>query len=158
MFYLIPKSLIQSWEKQMVTLTQALTDLTNDTADLQNAIMNIVVPGITNLQAQIKGMQGNPANPPNTNASIETAAGALESMKADLVNALAPSSAPTVPTMSPLTGPAGTLVTINGSGGFGVTQDPTSVLSLGSVVLKPASWNDTSITFTTPVGTAPGTY
>jgi hypothetical protein len=63
-------------------------------------------------------------------------------------------SAPNISSLSPTTGPAGTLVTINGSN-FGSTQG-TSFLTFNGVPVTPTSWASGRITAAVPEGTTTG--
>jgi YD repeat-containing protein len=60
----------------------------------------------------------------------------------------------TVSSILPASGPAGTQVTIAGTG-FGSTQGSNSV-SIGGIVATASAWSDTQIQVTIPVGTGPG--
>jgi RHS repeat-associated protein len=62
--------------------------------------------------------------------------------------------APTVTSLSPSFGPAGTTVTISGSG-FG-TSEGTGSVTFNGVSATPSSWTDTQITVTVPAGATTG--
>src|SRR6185312_8026649 len=57
-----------------------------------------------------------------------------------------------VSSFSPLAGPAGTSVTVNGSG-FGASQGSNTIL-YNNVVITPTSWSDTQIVANVPAGAA----
>src|SRR5690606_28416726 len=61
---------------------------------------------------------------------------------------------PTIASVSPTSGVAGTVVTVNGSG-FGASQG-TSSLAFAGLTAAPTSWNDTTITATVPTGAVSG--
>lgn len=65
-----------------------------------------------------------------------------------------PFAAPTIASLSPSSGPVGTLVTINGSN-FGATQG-TSTVKFNGVTASPTSWNNTAIGVPVPTGALTG--
>jgi len=61
---------------------------------------------------------------------------------------------PNIATLSPASGPAGTVVTVSGTS-FGSTQG-TSKITFNGTVASPTSWSDTSITVPVPAGSTTG--
>jgi Glucodextranase, domain B/IPT/TIG domain/Carboxypeptidase regulatory-like domain/FG-GAP repeat/Fibronectin type III domain len=71
-----------------------------------------------------------------------------------VVGPLPSGTGPKITSLSPASGPIGTLVTISGAG-FGATQG-TSTVAFNGVSATPSAWSDTSITVPVPAGAATG--
>jgi hypothetical protein len=88
------------------------------------------------------------------NVVVEIVAGAGLSQSATQAFAVV---APAIQTMTPTWGPTGTGVQLLGSG-FGPYGGGQTAVLLGGVVMPLSVWNDTTIVWTVPSGTADGAY
>lgn len=88
-------------------------------------------------------------------ASLNSCVTALTTLLADVNAQIAADTGETITGISPTSGPAGTALTITGTG-FGATQGTGSVV-IGSAATTVTTWSDTSIVIAVPSGLITGT-